>query len=668
MPTEIHQRFPKAFFICGTGTDIGKTTVCAGLLRNLPQAQAIKVIQTGEELFDQNVYNEACPGARVRTLHHFSLPASPHLAATREGRILDVDALAREIQKEVATADLTLLEGSGGLMVPLSATETFLDLMSALGYPVILVVNNVLGAINHALLSISALRDAGLALAGLVFTHPDARYTENHPIAVDNREYITQFCKVNLTESLPYLPEITQAATRIAAWPRIAACLEKTAESLKRTPDTLPDSESLARFDQEHVWHPYCPAPGKNEPTWLVEKTRGNYIFLKDGRRLLDGMSSWWCAIHGYGHPDLVAALKAQASRMPHVMFGGLTHEPALALGQSLLPLLPPGLDTIFWADSGSVAVEVALKMAVQYWQGYGLSRKTRIISHCGGYHGDTLGAMSVGDPVNGMHSRFRGFLPEQLFAPRPAIPFHASFQADSLNALAGIVEKHHQECAAVIIEPIVQGAGGMWMYHPEYLKGLHDICRRHNVLVIYDEIATGFGRTGKMFAAEWAGTVPDILCLGKALTGGAMTLAATVCAKNVAEGISRDKSPLMHGPTFMATPLACRVALASLTLLQSSDWKGQVRALQNSLTAGLGACRELSGVKDVRVLGAIGVVEMERPVNTGRLRAYCAARHGVWIRPFNNLIYLMPPYTVTEAECSRLTMAVRQAIEQFHF
>ena len=656
---------PKAYFLCGTGTDVGKTVVCAGLLKNMPSGRAIKIVQTGEALFDQNCYAEACPRGRYTTLRHFRLPASPHLAAGMENQAIDLVSLAQEVRAEAAKAEVTLLEGSGGLMTPLSPTETFLDFMVALGYPVILVIGNVLGAINHALLSLDALQRAGLTVEGVVFTHPGAGYTEDHPVSADNREIIAQHSRTDILGVVPHIHELSWKGNREKAWGKVAACLEKAAARLAepcREPE--PAAEAVSAFDREHVWHPYCPAPGMGEPNWPVEKTEGNYIHLKNGRKLLDGMSSWWCAIHGYGRPELAAALTTQARTMPHVMFGGLTHEPAVELGRSLLRILPPSLEKIFWVDSGSVAVEVALKMAVQYWHGIGFPKKTKMIGHHGGYHGDTLGAMSVGDPVNGMHARFSGFVPEQIFVPRPASPFHAPFDENSLNALAETAERHQRECAAVIIEPIIQGAGGMWMYHPDYLKGLKEICRRYDLLLIYDEIATGFGRTGKMFATEWAGADPDILCLGKALTGGTMTLAAAVCTRRVAEGISRNAAPLMHGPTFMGNPLACRAALASLALLQSSDWAGRVRSIQDALEEGLAGCRDMPEVRDVRVLGAIGVVEMNRPVNVSRLRAYCAEKHDVWIRPFNNLIYLMPPYTVTAGECARLSGAVNLAVK----
>ncbi|MDR2696025.1 MAG: adenosylmethionine--8-amino-7-oxononanoate transaminase [Deltaproteobacteria bacterium] len=655
----------KACFICGIGTDVGKSVVCAGLLRNIAKGRAIKIVQTGPALSDQKLYAEACPRHQVSTLRHFRLAASPHLAAEAENQVIDLGLLAQEIRTEALKAEWTLLEGSGGILTPLSASETFLDLMITLDYPVILVVGNVLGAINHALLSLSALKNAGLKLAGLIFTHPDPDYREDHPIAADNIQSIQRLGRTDVLGVVPHLAGLARKKRGMAVWGRVGDSLSQAAGRLlasgrgAETPE-----EDIAGFDQQHLWHPYCPAPGNCEPNWTVERTAGNYIYLQNGRKLLDGMSSWWCAVHGYGRPEMIAALNMQAHKMAHVMFGGLTHEPAAALGRSLLKLLPPGLEKIFWADSGSVAVEVALKMAVQYWQGCGRPDKNRFISHYGGYHGDTLGAMSVSDPVNGMHAGFKGFVPEQLFVPRPASPFAAPFDEGSLRTLAETAARHQQQCAAVIIEPVVQGAGGMWFYHPGYLRGVWELCRRHDLLLICDEIATGFGRTGKMFASEWAGLSPDILCLGKALTGGAMTLAAAVCTREVAEGLSRDKRPLMHGPTFMANPLACRVAQASLDLLQASPWAERVQAVQGALEAGLAGCRRQARVHDVRVLGAIGVVEMKQPVNAARLRKYFAEKHEVWIRPFNRLIYVMPPYAVTADETARLCLAIREAIE----
>lgn len=655
----------KVFFICGTDTDAGKTVVCAALLYNMPHSQAIKIVQTGEDAPDENIYAKACPQKKHKTISRFKLPASPHMAAAMENKSIDLDQLAWQVRQQTRESEVTLLEGSGGIMTPLSGQATFLDLMALLDYPAILVVNNRLGAINQALLSLAALQNAGLKTTGIIFTHPYSGCPAGSPLALENISAIRQHGQAPVLGVLPHIAELAPNKSQDAPWALIASHLKRASDyMLKSTAWNAPRQEEESYFDQKHLWHPYSPAPAPGSPTnWLVKKCTGNYIHLQNGQKLLDGMASWWSAIHGYGRPELTNALKNQASQMPHVMFGGLTHKPAIELGESLLPLLPQGLEKIFWADSGSVAVEVALKMALQYWQGMGVASKKKIISHYGGYHGDTFGAMSVGDPLNGMHSRFNGILPEQIFVPRPASAFNAEFDENSLCELVATLEHHHRECAAIIIEPIVQGAGGMWIYHPQYLRELAKLCRQYDLLLIYDEIATGFGRTGKMFAGQWAGPSPDIMCLGKALTGGAMTMAAAVCSAQVAEGISRNSLPLMHGPTFMGNPLACRVAKASVDLLLSSGWRAKVSSIERVLSRELAFCRAHSQVKDVRVLGAIGVVEMKKKVNVVKLRNYWAEEHGVWLRPFNNLIYLMPPYTVTDEECASLGRAIREAI-----
>ena len=420
----------------------------------------------------------------------------------------------------------------------------------------------------------------------------------------------------------------------------------------------MSDPADWLDYDRQHVWHPYStlidPAP-----VYPVVSATGCRLRLADGRELIDGMASWWSAIHGYNHPVLNHAIRAQLDDMAHVMFGGLTHESAVELARVLVDITPAGLDYVFFADSGSVAVEVAIKMALQYRAVRGESARRRLLTLRGGYHGDTFGAMAVCDPVTGMHSLFTAVLPQHVFVPRPQSGFHARWDEAELEPLHAALDAHGHELAAVIVEPIVQGAGGMHFYHPQYLTALRRLCDEQGLLLIADEIATGFGRSGAFFACDHAHIAPDILCLGKALTGGYMTLAATLANREVAHTLSREKPGVfMHGPTFMANPLACACARASIGLLLSGDWHTNIRRIERALSNGLQAARGLPAVSDVRVLGAIGVIELKQPVDMHTMPQAFVER-GVWVRPFGHLVYVMPPYIITDEELALVTSAM---------
>ena len=419
----------------------------------------------------------------------------------------------------------------------------------------------------------------------------------------------------------------------------------------------------LVDFDKNHIWHPYSSMVDP-APVWQVVGAEGVRIEIADGRKLIDGMSSWWCMIHGYNHPVLNQALKDQVDDFSHVMFGGLTHEPAIELAQKLVEITPLGLDKVFFCDSGSVSVEVAMKMALQYWQSLGQQGKSKFVSLRRGYHGDTWGAMSVCDPDRGMHHLFSGMLANQHFVASPSCKFEGEFRPSDIAELERLLLEHHQNIAAVTLEPIVQNAGGMYFYSPAYLSAVRALCDEYEVLLIADEIATGFGRTGKMFACEWAGICPDIICVGKALTGGYLSLAATLCTEKISSGIARaNKGVFMHGPTYMGNPLACSTAKASIDLLLSSDWQSNIGRIQAGLKLGLSAASGFVSVKEVRVLGAIGVIELHEPVNQAELQPKFVDE-GVWVRPFGSVVYLMPPYIINDEDLDTLCKATCKVVQ----
>jgi adenosylmethionine-8-amino-7-oxononanoate aminotransferase len=419
----------------------------------------------------------------------------------------------------------------------------------------------------------------------------------------------------------------------------------------------------MKKFDKEHILHPYAPSTPLADME-LVKSASGVYLELESGQKIIDGMSSWWSVIHGYNVPALNEAASEQLSKMSHVMFGGLTHEPAIKLAETLLEITDDSLEHIFFSDSGSVSVEVALKMAFQYWSSQGNKQKSKILAFSKGYHGDTLGAMSVCDPITGMHSAFEDVLHKNIFAEAPMCMFGDEWDEKYIEDFKSKLHANHKEIAAVILEPIVQGAGGMRIYSPELLRRVRELCSEYDVLLILDEIATGFGRTGKLFAYEYADVAPDILCVGKALTGGYMSLAATLTTKKVMKGVEAGGNVLMHGPTFMANPLACAIANASLELLLNSPWQQRVQNIQKQLDEELKKCEDLEIVKEVRTLGAIGVVELNIEVDLAKMTPAFISK-GVWVRPFLNLVYIMPPYVISEAELSHLCGAIYEVLEE---
>jgi len=420
--------------------------------------------------------------------------------------------------------------------------------------------------------------------------------------------------------------------------------------------------QHLIELDQKHVWHPYAKTPNP-EPPIPVKSTQGSLITLANDQQLVDGMSSWWAALHGYNHPTIQQAMHEQIETMPHIMFGGLTHEPAILLAKKLVDLTPPPLQKVFFVDSGSVAMEVAIKMALQYWISRGSPEKNKLLTVKHGYHGDTFATMAVCDPINGMHHLFSQVLPQHFFAPAPEMGFARQSDNQDLHALHKLLEQNHQQIAAITIEPIVQGAGGMRFYRPDYLSQLRQLADEYNVLLIADEIATGFGRTGKLFACEWANICPDIMALGKTLTGGHISLAATLTTQSIADTLNQGTPGILaHGPTFMANPLACRAALANIDVLLASSWQANIAKIEQHFTQAFTPLKQTKGVKDVRVLGGIGVIELENPQLGSKIQA-AAIKENIWIRPFGKLIYTMPAYNIPDSQLLQLSSGIKKAV-----
>lgn len=666
---------PHCLLVTGTGTDIGKTHITAALLRSLllqgTKAKAIKLVQTGvlpdavytSPKADAYHYLQASQDLAEDTADCFfsyPLASSPHLAAKEHKTHLTIAMLKERIQAAVATSpcDVLLFETAGGLCVPINEDEDMLDLITELGFPILLVAQNCLGTINHTLLSLDAIKARGLSLCALILNQ--ATPENNATICEDNALFLAKrlahYAKDAFFCSVPY--EDKDPKARFHALAHTLQAL--AAHCVRQQAPHEPSVASLIASDRAHIWHPYTKAKN-TDPLYVVSKTEKNHIHLQDGRVLIDGMSSWWTSIHGYNHPRILAALRKQAEKFPHVMFGGLTHAPAISLANRLLSHLPKHFGRVFFSDSGSVANEVAMKMAIQYHYERGEKKRTRFVTPLGGYFGDTLGVMSICNPGETIHPVFTETVIHQHFIPRPQARFDQAFDPKSLDPAKDFFAKHGHELIAVILEPIVQGAGGMWFYHPNYLTGIADLCKDYGCLLLFDEIATGFGHTGKFFAMEWANLCPDIVTIGKALTGGTITLAATICTDAVAETLSQNRV-LTHGPTFMANPMACAVANASLDIMEEGLWQEQVHSIEAIMTQELKPCLNLDSVQDVRVLGDIGVVQTKKPVNQAFLTRFFTD-HGVWIRPFNDLVYIMPPYVSPAKDVAHLCRTIVEAL-----
>ncbi|MBR2838426.1 MAG: adenosylmethionine--8-amino-7-oxononanoate transaminase [Kiritimatiellae bacterium] len=633
-------------FVSGIDTDVGKSVVTGVLARRLREAGrdaiTVKLVQTGNvgRSEDVELHRRLMGGVRfpeddagLTAPQVFAFPASAELAARLEGRRVDLRRIVGSVNACARRHEVVLVESAGGLFVPLTAKTLAIDLAARERWPVVLVTNGRLGSVNQTLAAVEALLRRGMELRKVVYDWApgvDPTIDADTPRAI---ERVMRQWGVDAP---------VEALGRVDVPPDGAA---------------LRSAEAVRRYDRRRVWHPYASLKDP-PPVRVAVAASGTDVVLADGRRLVDAVSSWWCAAHGHDHPAIVEAIRRQSREMCHVMFGGFTHAPAVALAERLAAAAPRGLDRVFFADSGSIAVEVAVKMALQYQHARGRLRRTKMLALKGGYHGDTACAMALSDP-DGMHTLFAGMMPRHFFADKPSVPFGGRWVASAGDSLREAVRRHRDEIAGIVCEPVLQAANAMNFYHPDYLKLMRSLADENDFVLVFDEIAAGFHRTGPRWAAEAAGVRPDVMAVGKALTGGHITLAATLASAKVADTISNGRpGAFMHGPTYMANPLACAAGVASLDLFAKSDYKASVRRIEGELRAGLEPARALPNVRDVRVLGAVGVIEVGRmPARADIDRVIDA--HGVWLRPFSNFIYTMPPLVSDTATVGRIAAAM---------
>lgn len=642
-------------FVSGIGTGVGKTVVTGAMAREYRDAGydviTVKMVQTGcvgssedLEVHRRMMGVERFPEdeAGLTAPQIFAYPSSAELAARLEGAKVDVEKIVASVKKCAESHEIVLVESAGGLMVPLDETTLTIDVAMKQNWPLVLVTNGALGSINHTILSLEAAVSRGMKIDRVVYNwSPDVP----PEIDEDTPKAITRWLAQNGVDA-----PVVRFGKVESGELKVASDLKKTIFPAQSQFSTL---NSQLSIDREHIWHPY--ASLKNPPSVrMAVGASGVEIETAEGKRLIDAVSSWWCVAHGHNRPEITEAIRRQSERLSHVMFGGFTHKPAIELAERLAELAPPGLDRIFFADSGSISVEVAVKMATQYQHAKGRTGRTKMLSLKGGYHGDTACAMALSDP-DGMHTLFAGMMPQHFFADKP-LPRERGVDFESLRAM---VAAHRDEIAGMICEPILQAANAMNIYDAEYLREMRRLADENDFVLVFDEIATGFHRTGPRWACEYAGIAPDVMCVGKALTGGHITLAATLASRKVADTISNGTpSAFMHGPTYMANPLACAAACASLELFKRGDYAAKVRRIEAELRDGLEPARKLENVADVRVIGAVGIIEMKRMPARGDIERVIDS-HGVWLRPFSNFIYTMPPLVSDTETIRRIAAAM---------